>query len=149
MEELKTKIEAGIAGLDPEIELIALEQPAGGVLRLYIDHPDGVGLELCERVSKRLGGLLDDRGLEVSSPGDDRPLTRPEHFKRFLGRRIRVRTTEPIGSAANFTGELTLAEGAEVSIRIDGRDVIIPHRLISRSNLVPQPPIPSPSEVQS
>lgn len=139
MDELSEQIETQIAGLDPEIELIAVERPGPELLRLYVDHPDGVGLELCEKVTKQLSELLSEYGLEVSSPGVDRPLTKPRHFQRFLGRRVRVRTSEPLGGSRNFTGELYAADEAEIGVRVDGREVTIPFKLISRSNLVPSP----------
>jgi len=58
-----------LSGLDPEIDLVALETPRNDALRLFIDHPQGVDLALCERVSKHLKHLLVDYSLEVSSPG--------------------------------------------------------------------------------
>ena len=100
MEELQTTIEERLAAFDPDVELIALEQPAAETLRLYIDHPDGVDLALCERVTDQLRDLLESYSLEVSSPGSDRPLTKPEHFRRFLGRTVRVRTREAIEGSA-------------------------------------------------
>ena len=65
---------------------------AGGRLRVFIDHPEGVTLALCERVTAALTPLRERYTLEVSSPGIERPLTKPEHFRRFVGRRARVRT---------------------------------------------------------
>ena len=85
MDELQEQIESGLRDLDPGVELIALERPAAETLRLYIDHPDGVDLALCERVTDQLRDLLESWSLEVSSPGIDRPLTKPEHFRRFSG----------------------------------------------------------------
>jgi ribosome maturation factor RimP len=85
MESLYEEIESRLAEREPEVELIALEQPGNDALRLYIDHPDGVDLALCERVTNELRDLLTRYSLEVSSPGLDRPLTKPEHFRRFLG----------------------------------------------------------------
>ena len=96
MDELQDQIESRLRDLDPAVELIALERPAGETLRLYIDHPDGVDLALCERVTNHLADLLESWSLEVSSPGVDRPLTKPEHFRRFMGRRVRVRTSRSI-----------------------------------------------------
>ena len=63
-----------------------LERPAAERLRLVIDSPDGVDIALCERVTGVLRDLLEDWSLEVSSPGPERPLTKPEHFRRFLGK---------------------------------------------------------------
>ena len=135
--QLQSTIEDRIAGFDPEVELIALERPAGDTLRLYIDHPEGVDLALCERVTGELRDLLESYSLEVSSPGTDRPLTKPEHFRRFLGRRIKVRTEEEIGGRRNFTGKLTEADDEGVSLEADGTDVRIPLAGIRRSNLIP------------
>jgi ribosome maturation factor RimP len=135
--ELQETIERRIEEVDPRIELIMLEQPAAEALRLYIDHPDGVDLVLCERVTNQLRDLLTDWSLEVSSPGADRPLTKPEHFRRFLGRQVKVRTSEAISGRRNFTGTLTAADDESVSLESDGDAVRIPMTGIRRSNLVP------------
>jgi ribosome maturation factor RimP len=140
MERLQNEIETRIAELDPELELIALEQPAGETLRLYIDHPQGVDLALCERVTNHLGELLTRYSLEVSSPGLDRPLTKPEHFRRFLGRRVRVRTREAIEGRRNFTGTLADADDRAVRVEDSGNEFEIPMTGIHRSNLVPELP---------
>ncbi len=144
MEITESQIAATIAELDPSVELIAIESPARESLRLYIDHPDGVGLELCEQVTLQVRDLLADYALEVSSPGLDRPLTKPEHYQQFIGRTARMRTTEPIDGRRNFTGRLIAADAEAVSIESDGGDAEIPFGLVSRSNLVPEL-----SEVQS
>jgi len=69
MTDLQQEIQQQLADLDPQIEVVALEQPRTDMLRLFIDHPDGVDLALCERVTKQLRHLLADYALEVSSPG--------------------------------------------------------------------------------
>jgi ribosome maturation factor RimP len=137
LDELYGQIEDKLDQLDPEIELIALEQPAGETLRLYIDYPGGVDLALCERVTNHLRELLETWSLEVSSPGADRPLTKPEHFRRFMGRRVRVRTREAIEGHRSFTGILTAADDGGVRIEAGEGEVEIPHSRIRRSNLVP------------
>ena len=134
--ELQDTIETRLREFDPEVELIALEQPAGETLRLYIDRPGGVDLALCEAVTGELRDLLERYSLEVSSPGIDRPLTKPEHFRRFLGRRVRVRTQEPIGGRRNFTGTLAEADDDSVMVAADGDPVRIPLTGIKQSNLV-------------
>ena len=91
MSALQTEIEARLAGVEPEVEVLLAEVVSGSTLRLFIDHPDGVTLALCERVSGHLGEYRERYSLEVSSPGQDRPLTKPQHYTRFLGRRARVR----------------------------------------------------------
>jgi ribosome maturation factor RimP len=131
-------IEERLAELDSGIELIALENPSPDGLRLYIDHPDGVDLALCERVTKQLGDLLTDYTLEVSSPGFERPLTKPEHFRRFRGRRVRVRTREALEGRHNFTGTIADADASAVSVDLGDHSVTIPHERIRRSNLVPE-----------
>ena len=138
LEQLQTTIETRIAQFDPEVELIALERPAGETLRLYIDRPGGVDLELCERVTGELRDLLERYALEVSSPGADRPLTKPEHFRRFLGRKVKVRTSEAIAGRRSFTGTLTDADDQTVCVDADGSAVRIPLAGIRRSNLIPE-----------
>ena len=123
--------------LDPSIELIALETPSPDGLRLYIDHPQGVNLALCERVTDQLRDLLVDYSLEVSSPGSERPLTKPEHFLRFRGRRVKVRTGEALEGRRNFTGTIADADASGVSVDLGDGSVTIPHERIRRSNLVP------------
>jgi ribosome maturation factor RimP len=137
LDDLQGQIEQRLSDLDPAIELIALEQPAGETLRLYIDHPDGVDLALCERVTDHLRDLLETWSLEVSSPGADRPLTKPEHFRRFMGRRVRVRTREAIEGQRSFTGTLTGADEGGVRIQANEGEVEIPLSRIRRSNLIP------------
>ena len=70
MSDLQTEIQSQLTELDPDIDLLAVEQPGGDMLRLYIDHPEGVDLALCERVTHHLNYLRADHALEVSSPGD-------------------------------------------------------------------------------
>ncbi len=92
LEQLQKTIEERLDAYDPQLELVALERPAGETLRIYIDHPEGVDLGRCERVTGELRDLLEAWSLEVSSPGVDRPLTKPEHYRRFAGRKAKVRT---------------------------------------------------------
>jgi ribosome maturation factor RimP len=133
---VETQIEQQLAVAEPEVEVLACEQIAAERLRLTIDHPQGVDLALCERVTHHLRDVLVDYGLEVSSPGPQRPLTKPEHFRRFLGRRARVRTREPRDGHKSFTGELLGATDQEVTVAADTGVVSIPYSEINRSNLV-------------
>jgi ribosome maturation factor RimP len=105
-------------------------------LRVFIDHPEGVDLALCERVTHHLRDLLTDYGLEVSSPGPQRPLTKPDHFRRFIGRRARVRTRAARDGRGTFTGELVGASDDEVTVAADTGLVSIPYSEINRSNLL-------------
>ncbi len=133
---LQAQIEAQLATAEPDVEVL-LAELAGDTLRLFVDHPDGVTLELCERVTHALAPLRERYALEVSSPGTDRPLTKPAHFRRFLGRRARVRTRDARDGHTSFTGELVGATEAEVTIAVDDGVVAIPYSSIARSNLVP------------
>lgn len=138
MDQLQAQIEEKLESLDPQVELIALERDGGEVIRLFIDHPDGVGLDLCAKVTNQVRDLLSDYAIEVSSPGLDRPLTKPEHYEQFLGHVVRIRTNEPIGGSRNFTGRIAAADAAAVSLEHDdGRTEIALDR-VHRSNLVPE-----------
>ena len=76
MNDLQTDIQSQLSELDPDIDLLAVEQPGGDMLRPFIDHPDGVDLALCERVTHHLNHLRADHALEVSSPGEKYRRTR-------------------------------------------------------------------------
>jgi ribosome maturation factor RimP len=137
LNRLREEIEGRLNEVEPEVELLALEQPASERLRLFIDSPGGVNLGLCERVTNHLRDLLEDYALEVSSPGPQRPLTKPDHFRRFLGRRVRVKTREEIGGQRSFTGTLTEADEQHVSVDAGEGAVAIPLGAVRRSNLMP------------
>jgi ribosome maturation factor RimP len=136
IDRIQADVEQRLDQLEPDVELIACEQIAAERLRLTIDHPEGVDLALCERVTVHLRDLLVDYGLEVSSPGPNRPLTKPDHFRRFLGRRARVRTVAPRDGNKSFTGELVGASDEEVTVAAGEGMVSIPYTEINRSNLV-------------
>jgi ribosome maturation factor RimP len=133
---LHTEIEQRLATAEPDVDVLACEDAGRERLRLFIDHPNGVDLALCERVTNHLRDLLTDYGLEVSSPGPERPLSKPEHFRRFLGRRARVRLREPRDGHKSFTGELVGASDDEVTVAADTGVVTIPYSDINRSNLL-------------
>jgi ribosome maturation factor RimP len=133
---LQTEIEARLAGVEPEVEVL-LAEVAGPTLRLFIDHPDGVSLALCERVSGHLSDYRQRYALEVSSPGQDRPLTRPQHYARFLGRCARVRLRDANDGHNQLTGELVGASDNDVTIAAGDGILTIPYEQIVRSNLVP------------
>ena len=132
----QTEIEARLSGLEPEVELL-LAEVQGSVLRIFIDHPDGVTLALCERVTGHLGDYRERYSLEVSSPGQDRPLTKPQHYSRFLGRRARVRLRDAADGHKQLTGELVGASDADVTLAAADGLVTIPYEQIPRSNLIP------------
>jgi ribosome maturation factor RimP len=134
---LQTEIEDRLATAAPDVELLLAEVVSGGTLRLFIDHPDGVTLDLCEHVSGLLNDYRDRYSLEVSSPGQDRPLTKPQHYERFLGRRAKVRLRGARDGHRSVTGELVGASDREVTIAAGDGVVSIPYEQIARSNLVP------------
>jgi ribosome maturation factor RimP len=136
MSAIEADIEARLAQSEPEVEVLLAEVVGGRLVRLFIDHPAGVTLELCERVSNELTPLRERYALEVSSPGSDRPLTKPEHFRRFVGRRARVRTRGNHDGRRSFTGELLGASDDEVTVAADTGVVSIPYADIHRSNLL-------------
>jgi ribosome maturation factor RimP len=135
-EEIQERIERTLDKAEPDVEVLLVERASAGVLRLVIDSPGGVDLGLCERVTGHLRGLLDDVGLEVSSPGPERPLTKPDHFRRFIGRRARIRTCGEHAGVSSFTGELVGADGTTVTVAAGDGVVSIPYTDIKRSNLV-------------
>lgn len=137
MSTLQAEIERELSPLEPQVEVLLAELLGGHTVRLFIDHPDGVTLALCERVTHVLAGVRERYALEVSSPGRERPLTKPEHFRRFLGRRARVRTRDPHAGRQTVTGELVGATDAEVTLAADGGVLSIPYGEIARSHLVP------------
>jgi len=136
MSTLQTDIEARLAQAAPDVEVLLAEVVGGSTLRLFIDHPDGVTLDLCERVTHLLPEAREHYALEVSSPGRTRPLTKPDHFRRFLGRRARVRLRDARDGHTSLTGELVGATEAEVTIAADDGVIAIPYADIRRSNLV-------------
>jgi ribosome maturation factor RimP len=133
---LQIDIEQRLASAEPEVEVLACEKVGPERLRLFIDHPNGVDLALCERVTAHLRDLLVDYGLEVSSPGPQRPLTKPDHFRRFVGRRARVRLGQPRAGHRSYTGELVGASDEEVTVAAEDGVVAIPYSEINRSNLL-------------
>jgi ribosome maturation factor RimP len=137
LQQLQHTIESRLEDQEPDVELLALERPASERLRVVIDRPDGVDIALCERVTGLLRDLLESYSLEVSSPGPERPLTKPEHFRRYLGRRVRVRTREEVAGHKSFTGRLTGADEESVSVDSGDGPILIPLASVRRSNLLP------------
>jgi len=150
MTALQAEIEGRLAESEPDVEVLLAEVLGGGTLRVFIDHPEGVTLALCERVTGLLSDMRERYRLEVSSPGSERPLTKPAHFRRFVGRRARVRTRRPRPAqcgersghtpeqrmVSSFTGELVGVSDSEVTLAADGTLIAIPYTEIRRSNLI-------------
>src|ERR1044072_6422526 len=133
---IQKDIETRLAESEPDVEVLLAEVVGGRLVRLFIDHPDGVTLDLCERVTKQLPEVREKYALEVSSPGVDRPLTKPEHFRRFVGRRARADTRGDHDGRRSFTGELLDAGDDGVTVAAETGVVSIPYADIHRSNLL-------------
>ncbi len=136
MSAIQAEIEARLAEAEPDVEVLLAEEVGKTTVRLFIDHPSGVSLGLCERVTHHLAPLRTTHGLEVSSPGPERPLSKPEHFRRYVGRRARVRTRTAHDGRHSFTGELLGATDDAVMVAADTGVVSIAYADIQRSNLV-------------
>jgi ribosome maturation factor RimP len=136
MSAIQADIETRLSEVEPDVEVLLAEIVGGRMVRLFIDHPDGVTLALCERVTNQLPEVREKYALEVSSPGADRPLTKPEHFRRFLGQRARVRTRGEHDGRHSFIGELLEAGAESVTVAADTGVVSIAYADIKRSNLL-------------
>jgi len=136
LEEITETVEERLRTAQPDVELLALERAAAERLRLTIDREAGVDLELCETVTRLLPDINEEWSIEVSSPGPERPLTKPEHFREFVGSRVRVKTVEEIEGRRSFTGELRSAEEDRVSVADPAGTVTIPLSAVHRSNLL-------------
>jgi ribosome maturation factor RimP len=134
MSTIQADVEARLRDAEPEVEVLLAEVVGGATLRVFIDHPAGVSHALCERVTAHLAPLRTTHVLEVSSPGPQRPLTKPEHFRRYLGSRARIRTRN--GERRSFTGELVGATERDITVAAPDGVVSIPYVEIKRSNLV-------------
>jgi ribosome maturation factor RimP len=128
-------------------ELWELEYSPGrgnGFVRLYIDAPEGITLDDCERVSRAVSELLDVEDpipgqytLEVSSPGLERPLRTPGQFARFVGETVFVEVVQPIEGRRRFRGALTAADAATIEVEVDGRRWTLPFAGIRKAHLAP------------
>ena len=123
-------------------ELIEARFSGGPLLTLLVDREDGpVDHEFCARIMDRISPALNGEGygglVEVSSPGIERPLTKPEHFRRFVGHEAKVRTAEPIDGRRNFTGliERTNASGFVLKLLEGDAEVELPFSSVARAHL--------------
>jgi ribosome maturation factor RimP len=116
----------------------------GGVVRVFIDQPGGIGLEDCEKVSLAVSALLDiedplpgQYNLEVSSPGLDRKLTKVEHFQRFTGETLKVSMRFPIEGRKRFRGPLVSSNDENIVVEVDGESHSLPIATIDTARIVP------------
>jgi ribosome maturation factor RimP len=144
-EELTRLLEPTIEQLG--YELADLELKLAGrdsLVRVFIDKPEGVGLADCETVSRQVSAVLDVEDpvpghyvLEVSSPGLDRKLKKPAHFRRYVGEEIRVQLRFPVEGRRKFRGRLTAAGEDTIQIEVDGQLHELPITTIDTARLVP------------
>lgn len=139
-------LEPVVRGLGYELwELKYVSRGGSGLLRLYIDSPQGITLDDCERVSHQVSALLDETdpipgqyNLEISSPGLDRLLRTPAHFARFLGATARVEMRSTVPGQRRFTGVIRAVMDGELTLNVEGGDVRLPVDGIHKARLVPQ-----------
>ncbi|TML09491.1 MAG: ribosome maturation factor RimP [Actinobacteria bacterium] len=130
--ELTGRIEERVPGT----EVLAVELLGPERFCIYIDHPEGVDHALCERVTRELDDYRREYTIDVSSPGLERPLRKPAHFERFVGRRVALRTAAEIAGRKRFKGELIGADEQAVHLATEPQPVDIPYEQIVRGNLI-------------
>ena len=127
--EISGKVEEALPG----VEVLAVELSGPERFTVYVDREGkAVDLALCEQVTRVLSDYLREYGIDVSSPGPERPLRKPEHFQRALGRRVKLKTAE----RAKLRGEVKRADENTVTLAADGGDIDIPYDQIVRGNLI-------------
>ncbi len=139
LERLAEVVEGSLPG---GVELVEARFSAGPVLTLLVDREDGpVDHEFCSRVVSTISPILEAEGydgsFEVSSPGIERPLTKPEHFRRFVGREAKVRVSEPVEGQRNFTGFIERAGEKDFVLKLleGGAEVELPFGSVTRAHL--------------
>ena len=113
------------------------------VLRVEVEGPDGVDIDTLGRLTKQIAGRLDDEGygtgpydLQVSSPGIERPLRRPEHFRRAVGDRVKAKTTAPMAGSRTHSGSLTGADDRGITLEVDGAALTVAYGDIASARTV-------------
>ncbi len=143
--ELQELLEPTVGRLGYELSDLEVKIGSkGGVVRIFIDHPDGVGIEDCEKVSRALSALLDvedpvagNYDLEVSSPGWNRKLTKVVHFQRFAGETVKVEMRFPIAGRKRFRGTLVSSDDENIVVDVDGVSHTLPMATINTARLEP------------
>ncbi|HAC34104.1 MAG TPA: ribosome maturation factor RimP [Gammaproteobacteria bacterium] len=142
--QLEQTLRKGIEALGYELVCVEYLQRRQSLLRLYLDSPDGIGVDDCEQVSRYVSGVLDvddplagSYTLEVSSPGADRPLVTADHFRRFAGEEAKVQLRHAIDGRKNFRGRILDVDGGELFLVVDGTELHLPLVAIRKARLVP------------
>jgi ribosome maturation factor RimP len=138
--EVAKLVETTLTGMG--YELVDLEQSARGLMRVFIDKPEGISIEDCERVSHQLTRLFTVEGvsferLEISSPGLDRPLKKQVDFVRFRGQKVQLKLRIPIDGRKNFVGVLGELQDGKLQLDVDGSLVGIDLSNLDKARLVP------------
>jgi ribosome maturation factor RimP len=116
----------------PGVEVLAVELSGPERMTVYVDRAgEPVDIALCERVTRVLSDYLREYGIDVSSPGPERPLRKPEHFQRALGRQVKLKT-----DSRKLRGEVTHADEQRVTVAAEGGQVDVPYDQIVRGNLI-------------
>jgi len=143
-DELAKLLEPAVERLGYELVDLEVHLGGKGLVRLYIDKPEGIDLEDCETVSRAVSALLDvedpvpgNYNLEVSSPGLDRKLTKAEHFQRFTGETVKVQMRFPIEGRRRFRGTLVSSDDENIVVDVDGESHSLPLKTIDTARLVP------------
>jgi ribosome maturation factor RimP len=131
--EVTQTVEQGLPG----VEVLAVELSGRERFTVYVDHAAGVDHALCERVTNLLRGYLDRYTVDVSSPGIERPLRTPAHFRNAIGRTVSVRTEHELDGRKKFRGTVAAADNGDLALVVaNGARVKIPYDEIVRGNLV-------------
>ncbi len=125
--DISGKVEEALPG----VEVLAVELTGPDRFTVYVDRAEGVDLALCEQVTRVLSDYLREYGIDVSSPGPERPLRKPRHFQHALGRQVKLKT-----EGRKLRGEVTRAGDDTVTVAADGGEVDIPYGEIVRGNLI-------------
>ena len=134
---LYREVTSRVEGSLPGVEVLALELSGPERFTVFVDHPQGVDHALCVRVSEVLREYLDRYAVDVSSPGPEPPLRRPQHFERAVGRKVALRTADSIAGRKRFRGELVAAGERSLRLAPDQREPVeIPYDAIVRGNLI-------------
>jgi ribosome maturation factor RimP len=131
-QQISGTVEAGVPG----IEVLAVELLSPTRFCVYVDHADGVDLALCQRVTGLLRDYRDRYTVDVSSPGPERPLRKPAHFRNAVGRRVALRTSRPIAGRTRIKGEVVAADDSRVRLLAGEGELDIPYEALVRGNLI-------------
>ncbi len=135
--ELTREVAGTVERQIPGVEVLAVELLSPTRFCVFIDHPKGVDHALCARVTDLLRGYLNRYTVDVSSPGIERPLRKPAHFRNAVGRRVTIRTAEAIDGRKRFKGTVAAADSEALALGVgDGERVEIPYAAIVRGNLI-------------